>query len=43
MIEKLGQYLYNFEEKHLVIANIIGISIIYLLGILITIIVINKI
>jgi hypothetical protein len=42
MIERLGQYLYDFEEKHPIIANIIGIGIIYLLGILITIIVSQK-
>lgn len=43
MIERLGQCLYNFEEKHPVIANIIGIGIIYLLGILITIAVLYKV
>ena len=43
MIERLGQCLYDFEEKHPVIANIIGIGIIYLLGILITIAVIYNV
>lgn len=42
MIEKIGQGLYNFEEKHPVIANVIGFGIIYLLGILITLAVLYK-
>lgn len=43
MIERLGQVVYNFEEKHPVLANIIGIGVIYLLGILITLAVIYKV
>lgn len=43
MIERLGQCLNNFEEKHPILSNIIGIAIIYLLGILITLIIIFKV
>ena len=43
MIERLGQVVYDFEEKHPVIAHIIGLGVIYLLGILITLAVIYRV
>lgn len=43
MIERLGQCLYNFEEKHPILANIIGISSICLLGILIILTILFKV
>ena len=43
MIERLGQCLYDFEEKHPILANVIGIGAIYLLGLLMTLIVIYKV
>lgn len=41
-MEKLGQVVYDFEEKHPVIAKVIGIGVIYLIGILITLAVIYR-
>lgn len=43
MIEKIGQVLCNFEEKYPILANITGIGAIYLLGLLMTLIVIYKV
>lgn len=42
-MERIAEVLFKFEEKHPIIAQVIGIGIIYLLGILITLAVIFKV
>lgn len=43
MIERIGQITYNFEEKHPVLAHIIGFTVVYLIGLLITLAVLYKV
>lgn len=42
-MEKIGQILYDFEEKHPILANIIGVALIYIIGLLLTLVVILKV
>lgn len=42
-MEKIGEVLYEFEEKHPIMANIIGFGVMYLIGILITLAVLTRV
>lgn len=43
MIEKIGEVLYEFEEKHPIMAEVIGFGIVYMIGLLITLAVLIRV